>query len=351
MSFAQGRYGIMYHPTGGPRPRPKSPGRWVAAVLALALIGYGSYRLVKRFKGPAESPQDDPAPVIAVAPPETPIEKAAPPPRKKPAPPAAAQPAAVQTAELTTADVAPSKKGRVLEVKPPTVVIKPPTILRPSTEQTSPLAPWLKKALETADSDRPAMERQQLLRLAQAEREKKSALAVDAIEKLYTRPAMNDLQSDLVQRLGELNMQRLRSETNTPWTVMVTIQRGDTLDRLSREHKTTMAATRMLNPKLDPNRLKIGMAVRLLNYPNAVLVVHKKLDTADLFLKNGSKLFKRYALKVGDKAAPGSYPVSSESGATLLARFAQFALKASAADRKELETFLAPGSRITVTDQ
>lgn len=349
MSFAQGRYGIMYHPTRNPRPRPKSSGRWVAVVLILVLIAFCTYRIVKKVQTPTPPDKKDPPLARVVEPPKTPIEKVVLP-SEKTTPKTKPQPTPDAPRKATTADVAPSKKGEVLGFKDPTVVIGRPKPLR-DTPPASPLPTWLEKALLTADADRPLLERQQMQRLAQAERDGNSAIAVDAIEKIYARPAMVDLQNHLVLRLGQLNMKRLLSETNTPWTTIVKIQRGDTLERLSREHRTTMAATQLLNPKLDPNRLKIGMPIRLLNYPNAVLVIHKKLESADLFLK-GNKLFKRYYLRVGDKATPGSYPISNESGMTTVSRFSQFGLKpVQVSDRKELELFLAPGSRITVSDQ
>ncbi|MGN0852043.1 MAG: LysM peptidoglycan-binding domain-containing protein [Kiritimatiellia bacterium] len=349
MSFAQGRYGIMYHPPGRARPGSSGPPwRWGVAIVCLGFAAYGSYMAVKRFKA-APAKKEPPAPAIVVPTSEKPVAKTGPVPRPAASPAETRGAATVAADRLTTADIAPSKKGKVIKIEKPKVIIEPPRPIR-SPSRASPVPSWLEKALSTADADRPPMERQQLQRLAQAERDGNSAIAADAIEKIYARPAMVDLQGPLVHRLGQLNMKRLQSETNTPWTAIVKIQRGDTLERLSREHRTSKAATQMLNPGLDPTRLQIGTPIRVLNYPNAVLVIHKKLESADLFLK-GSKLFKRYSLKVGDKAVPGSYPISGENGMTAASRFSQFGLKpAQASDRKELEMFLAPGSRITVAD-
>lgn len=234
----------------------------------------------------------------------------------------------------------------------------------PQTPSVSPPPPkkalipdWLENALTSAET-RPSMERQQLDRLATALRENKRAVAIDAIERLYGQPTMADLQQRLVNQLGRLNMERLLSETNTPWTIQAVIRRGDTLERLSREHRTTLAATRKLNRGLDPDRIQIGQKVKLLNYPNAALVVHKKLEYADLFLKNGRKLFKRYYLRIDPQTTPGVYPVTGEAGATAAAIFSKFELQPVANDahrasdaRRELEMFLGVGSRITVSDQ
>lgn len=276
-------------------------------------------------------------------------------------------PPPIVVAERPSPPVPPSKPlrnaagGSSASMAAPRVTLPPPQTRTPSV---SPLPPkkasipdWLENALTSAET-RPSMERQQLDRLATALRENKRAVAIDAIERLYGQPTMADLQQRLVNQLGRLNMERLLSETNTPWTIQAVIRRGDTLERLSREHRTTLAATRKLNRGLDPDRIQIGQKVKLLNYPNAALVVHKKLEYADLFLKNGRKLFKRYYLRIDPQTTPGVYPVTGEAGATAAAIFSKFELQPVANDahrasdaRRELEMFLGVGSRITVSDQ
>lgn len=272
-------------------------------------------------------------------------------------------PPSIVVAERPSPPVPPSKplqnmaKVSGASTAAPRVTLPPPQTRTPSVSPPPPppkkvlIPDWLENALTSAET-RPSMERQQLDRLATALRENKRAVAIDAIERLYGQPTMADLQQRLVNQLGRLNMERLLSETNTPWTIQAVIRRGDTLERLSREHRTTLAATRKLNRGLDPDRIQIGQKVKLLNYPNAALVVHKKLEYADLFLKNGRKLFKRYYLRIDPQTTPGVYPVTGEAGATAAAIFSKFELKPVASEtRRELEMFLGVGSRITVSDQ
>ena len=46
-----------------------------------------------------------------------------------------------------------------------------------------------------------------------------------------------------------------------------------------------MEALQKLNTIRDPNRLALGQKLRVLSFPDADLVVHKKLQFADLMLK------------------------------------------------------------------
>lgn len=303
----------------------------MACLVLLVLIGMG-FAVRRHLKAEDdESPEPvEPPPSIVVA--------------ERPSPPARPSKPLQNAVEVSGSSTATPH----VTLPPPQT--RTPSVLPPPPKKAS-IPDWLENALTSAET-RPSMERQQLDRLATALRENKRAVAIDAIERLYGQPTMADLQQRLVNQLGRLNMERLLSETNTPWTIQAVIRRGDTLERLSREHRTTLAATRKLNRGLDPDRIQIGQKVKLLNYPNAALVVHKKLEYADLFLKNGRKLFKRYYLRIDPQTAPGIYPVTGEAGATAAAIFSKFALKPAASEtRRELEMFLGVGSRITVSDQ
>lgn len=337
MAFEQGKYGVLHDPRRS-RREASGGGRWIVACLVLLVLigmGFAVRRHLKAEDDESPEPVEPPPPIVVAERPSPPV------PPSKPLRNAAG--------------------GSSASTAAPRVTLPPPQTRTPSV---SPLPPkkasipdWLENALTSAET-RPSMERQQLDRLVTALRENKRAVAIDAIERLYGQPTMADLQQRLVNQLGRLNMERLLSETNTPWTIQAVIRRGDTLERLSREHRTTLAATRKLNRGLDPDRIQIGQKVKLLNYPNAALVVHKKLEYADLFLKNGRKLFKRYYLRIDPQTTPGVYPVTGEAGATAAAIFSKFELQPVANDahrasdaRRELEMFLGVGSRITVSDQ
>ncbi len=193
-------------------------------------------------------------------------------------------------------------------------------------------------------------ERELLAILRDSERHGNVQGARNAIEKLmYHHPSVEDLKDELVRRFGDLNTQLLFSGTNTPWTATVTVKRGDTLQRIAMEHRTTLEALQRLNPMKDPNRLALGQKLRVLNFPDSDLIVHKQLQFAELLLKK--RIFKRYYVTVRDDVEPGAYPVSNETGSRASDRIRSLIRQMTPSDRDELRLFLAPGSRITVTAQ
>ena len=160
---------------------------------------------------------------------------------------------------------------------------------------------------------------------------------------------MADLHPKLWERLGQLNMQLLFSERSSPWTARVTVKRGDSRDRLARDNRTTGAALERLNPKTNWSRIHPGDVVRVLQYPRAVLVIHKRLGFADLSLRGS--FFHRYSFSGGAHAAAGVYPVTNEPGKNARATLRALGVNFSPDDRADLEMFLAPESSINVSDQ
>lgn len=347
MGFAQGKYGVQYHPRQRRPEGIRLRRTLLACAVSLALVGAAAALILRSSADDGDDARHDdavpPPPAVAapVAADSAPgaAPQAALPPAKKPA----AKPAAGTAANSASR----RSEGKAVDLPRPDA----PKGGNANAPRRRPLPTWLEKAVEDSGS-RPVKVRQQLERLAQGLREERLALAIDALERLYDQPTMADLEQHLVSQLGLLNMRRLIAETNTPWTVVQSVRRGDTLERLSRERRTTLAATRRLNPGVDPAHLKIGQKVRLLNYPNAALVIHKKLEYADLFMKNGSRLFKRYCLRVDEKAAPGVYPVSGDGRETAAAIFGRLGVRTSSkSEREELEMFMSSGSRVTVSEQ
>ena len=195
-----------------------------------------------------------------------------------------------------------------------------------------------------------AKDEQELLALLRdSERHDNPFGARGAIERLLYRPAAADLKDPLVRRYGELNTQLLFSGTNTPWTATVTVKSGDTLERIAVNHRTTLEALMKLNQIKDPNRLALGQKLRVLNFPDPDLVIHKQLQFMELLLKK--RLFKRYYVTVRKDVTTGAYPVTNEPGARVTDRLRALLQQIAPSDRDELRLFLAPGSRITVTAQ
>ncbi|MBE6396000.1 MAG: LysM peptidoglycan-binding domain-containing protein [Lentisphaerae bacterium] len=197
-------------------------------------------------------------------------------------------------------------------------------------------------------SGRSARERTLLLRLADAERQGRLAIAVDTIEQLRARPSMADIDDKLARRLGTLNVKRLFSGEAVPWVVDVTVRRGQSVHRIAKEHGTTVAAVRQLNGLSPAEEPKAGRTLRVLEFPRATFVVHKQTRHADLTL-NG-KLFKRYYVSVGKNTVPGAYPITSAPNEGPRSRFAALGIRVAPTDMRELDMFLAPGSSLTVSE-
>ena len=219
----------------------------------------------------------------------------------------------------------------------------PPVKAQPPSPAARQASSWAENA-----SGRSARERTLLLRLADAERQGRLAIAVDTIEQLRARPSMADIDDKLARRLGDLNVKRLFSGEPVPWVAEVTVRRGQSVHRIAKEHGTTVAAVRQLNGLSATDDLKIGQQLRVLEFPRVTLVVHKQTRHADLTL-NG-KLFKRYYVSVGKKTKPGAYPITSASNEGPRSRFAELGIAVASVDMRELDMFMAPGASLTVSE-
>lgn len=320
MSFARGKFGVEYTP----RSRDdKSHGlRWLVLLGILIVVSFVIARLFTRQ--PPTRIDPEPRPQTPVAEPTGGTGRPAAPPPTTPA------------ASAPRAPVASSQPKPAKPAHPPPAP--------PDTQASRDAA----KLLDTV-RQRPAAERVLLEKLAAAERQGEIVVAIDTIKRLCDRPAVADLHPQLWERLGQLNMQLLFSERSSPWTARVTVKRGDSRDRLARDNRTTGAALERLNPNVNWSRIRPGNVVRVLQYPRAVLVIHKRLGFADLSLKG--TFFHRYSFTGGAHATAGVYPVTSEPGKSARALLRSLGVTFSPEDRADLEMFLAPESSINVSDQ
>ena len=222
-------------------------------------------------------------------------------------------------------------------------------VVRPVADTAVP-SPAAKQASSWAEnaSGRSVRERTLLLRLADAERQGRLAIAVDTIEQLRSIPSMADIDDKLARRLGDLNVRRLFSGEPVPWVVEATVRRGQSVHRIAKEHGTTVAAVRRLNGLSATEEPSAGRRLRVLEFPRAAFVVHKQTRHADLTL-NG-KLFKRYYVSVGNETPPGAYPITSRAKEGPRSRFATLGVRIAPVDMGELDMFLAPGSSLTISE-
>ncbi len=178
-------------------------------------------------------------------------------------------------------------------------------------------------------SSRPARVRLLLDKLAKAEEMRDTEMAIDTIEQIRAMPGAPaaDLDDKLARRLGTLNLRKLFRNKSREWTKEITIKRGDTLERISREHGATAASTIKLNDGIT--KVKPGDKILVMHLPRFNLVMHSAAKYADLFFQG--KFFKRYYLR---EQGTGN----GEQG-TALDAF-------SDSDRAELEMLLPPSATI-----
>ena len=332
MGYARGRFGVEYQPH-----RQQSEGHpllWFVVVVVLLVSGAFTYYRFTRgsntSSGDEHSKVDRPTPEDGKqAPSALTVDK--------------------QTPDVKSIPTSPAHKPQERQV-PPVVQSRPrqqpPSPAPPPPPPPNPNADRVREWLR-ASSERPSEDCVRLERLLEAEIKGSPALAADAIKKLYGRATMADLQDPLLRRLGELNLQLLFSGQNNPLVTTVTAKRGDSRDRIARENRTTTAVIVKLNPKIKWEKLKPGDSVRVLFVPNPLLVIYRQRGYADLSLKNGV-FFNRYDVTVKKTVQSGTYPISTESGESVWARFRELGITAQ--KRAEIEMFLSFGSRIIVAD-
>ena len=336
MAFSTGRFGVQYHPRGGEEPHLL---RWlVVAVVVAVLVAFACFRIQKYLKDRKSVEIEEVGPRLTGVDVQKDPSVSAPPPVAA-TPPRPAVPVRSPAAQ-PPAPRPPEPKPAVPARPPEQKTVAPP----PQPELSAAAQNLIEKINRTIEA-RPAADQSQLRRLIDAERAGKPELAVDAIRKLYTRPTLADLRDPLMRRWGDLNLAHLLSGKPTTWTTQATVRRGDGLERIAREHNTTPAAVRLLNPKVKWERLKPGDTVRVLAFPSATLVVYA--GHADLSLSKNVPFFRRYYLSIPKTTPNGVYAV--ESGHSVAARFRELGMRFAPADRAELEMFLAPGSRIVVS--
>lgn len=301
MGYTRGKFGVEYHPVETETHRLRG---FVFAVLVFVAVAFAWYKISSRRPAPVEDPGGAEM-------------------HQRPGPEATAP-----------AHPAPGKPD--LPRPQPTPTVAPE------------VRPLVKQLLDT-EAARPQRDQVLIRRYAEAERQENLRNSIDAIKNLYNRPSMADLRDPLMRRLGDLNRQMLFSGELTAWTQRIIARRGDSRDRIAREYRTAPAAVAKLNPLVKWEKLRPGDAVTVFKFLNAVLVVHKQLRYADLSY-NGD-FFCRYYLTAAKSAKCEVYPISSEAGQTIGARFRALGIRVAPVDRAELEMFLPPGSRITVTEQ
>jgi lipoprotein-anchoring transpeptidase ErfK/SrfK len=97
------------------------------------------------------------------------------------------------------------------------------------------------------------------------------------------------------QKTEHVNMKILFSNIATPQTVQYEIKPGDSLDRIAREHRTTVELIRKSN-HIAEDKIYPGMKIRLWNVP---FTIFADKSSNLLLLKSGEEIIKTYTVATG----------------------------------------------------
>lgn len=128
------------------------------------------------------------------------------------------------------------------------------------------------------------------------------------LQVLKARPAPG-VRRAVEERLGELHMRLVASPEPMPEKVTVEIARGDSLARIARRHGTTVELLQAANNIGDPNRIRVGDRLRVLNGTFAMVISKSRND---LVLSLNGQFFKRYRVGTGkyDKTPEGTFVIT-----------------------------------------
>jgi lipoprotein-anchoring transpeptidase ErfK/SrfK len=184
-----------------------------------------------------------------------------------------------------------TRPAKAPEVKPAVQPVKAPETA--PTASSAPAAPVAPSIPPSSGSDSRA---QQLFTRAQ------SLLAAGSLEQardmlgeVIATATDESLKSNALRVQGRINVQLFLSATPTPEKKSYVIQPGDSLDRISRQNKTTVDLIRKMN-NIDGNLIYPG---RRLLLPAAPFVVQVDKSARTLDLTMNGKLFKRYSVTLG----------------------------------------------------
>lgn len=184
---------------------------------------------------------------------------------------------------------------------------------------------------------RPPKVRNLLMRLEEAEKARDVEMAVSTIEALRSIPGAPaaDLDNALARRLGVLNLRRLFTLKNGQWVELVEVKRGDSASRIASEHGSTLASLVKLNG-VQPEKIRAGEKLYVMNHPRFNLVVHRRSRMADLQL-NG-KFFKRYDLQLTENLTDGAF------------EWREIVLCVKAEDKAELDMLLPRSTSVLISE-
>lgn len=215
----------------------------------------------------------------------------------------------------------------------------------PVVRATGPVPATPSVVSRAVTESRPPRVRNLLLRLEEAERRRDVEMAVSTIEQIRALPGSPaaDLDDALARRLGVLNMKRLFEGKTSLWVRQVEVRRGDSASRIAAENGSTFASFARLNGG-RVETVRLGAKVYVMDHPRFTLVVHRRMRTADLLLKE--KFFKRYDLVKEPTGKVGAYELPRGSSAFWKSLGVSF----KTPDQTEIDLLMPVGSSVLIAE-
>ena len=107
--------------------------------------------------------------------------------------------------------------------------------------------------------------------------------------------ALTTSDNEAIKLLGDVNIQMLKSPRPMPGKERYVIKSGDYLQKIAKNHKTTVALIKEMNG-MQTDVIRLGASMMVFN-GNFSIRVSKSRNTLDLM--SGNKIFKRYSVGTG----------------------------------------------------
>lgn len=138
----------------------------------------------------------------------------------------------------------------------------------------------------------------------------KLADARAALLAMLDDPSAAGARARIESRLGEINIELITTPHAMPEKIDYAIAAGDQIRAIARKHGTTRDLVCKSNDIHNPDIIKVGDRLRILNNVSFAILVNK--TTNDLLLTMNGKFFKRYVVSTGKygKTPVGTFKIT-----------------------------------------
>lgn len=136
--------------------------------------------------------------------------------------------------------------------------------------------------------------------------------AKELFENLYQQKISQELKEQIEDSLGKTNISLLYSRGLMEGDMLYDLEKGDSVYKLARKFKISQTLLMKCNGISDPNRLSIGMRIKI---PKVDFSIRVNKSDNTLTLYNNGKFFKKYKVRTGkyDHLTPtGTYKINNK---------------------------------------